>query len=85
MTISGRALTFGGMGLLAALWMVLSLLSGEVRSRGGGVTYRDKDPFQFYVWIFFYALLTTLFIGAGVFFLLHPHFSLAPPPQVSDD
>jgi len=85
MTIPGRALMFGGMGLGSILWMIFCLWRGAIYSRGGGVTYRDRDPFQFYMWIFFYALLATLFIGAGVLFFLHPHFSLVPTTPVPEE
>jgi hypothetical protein len=37
------------------------------------------------MWIFFYALLATLFIGAGVLFFLHPHFSLVPTTPVPEE
>jgi len=85
MTIPRRALIFGGMGLASILWMLCSLWSGAIYSRRGAVAHRDSEPFQFYVWIFFYSLLATLFIGVGVFFFLHPQFSLVPTAQVSDD
>jgi len=85
MTIPKQALGFGFAGLLAVLWMLLSLWRGEISSRGRAVICRDSEPLQFYAWIFFYALLATLFIGAGVFFFMHPHFSLVPPAEVSDD
>jgi hypothetical protein len=85
MNIPRRALVFGGMGLACILWMLFSLWSGAIYSRRGAVIYRENERFQFYVWIFFYTLLATLFVGAGVFFFLHPQFSLFPQEHVSDD
>jgi hypothetical protein len=85
MTISRRALTFGGMGLVSALWMLFSLWKGAIYSRRGPVIYRETYPFQFYVWIFFYALLATLFIGAGILFFVNPQFSLVPTAQDIND
>jgi hypothetical protein len=85
MIVPRRALIFGGMGLASILWMLFSLWSGAIYSRRGAVIYRDTERFQFYVWICFYALLATLFVGVGVFFFLHPQFSLVPTAQVSDD
>ncbi len=85
MTIPKQALIFGGMGIFFALWMLFSLWSGAIYSRRGIAACRDTEPFQFYVWIFFYALLATVFIGVGVYLFLHPEFSLAPTRHMSDD
>jgi hypothetical protein len=85
MNIPSRALVFGGMGLASILWMLFSLWSGAIYSGRGAVFYRETERFQFYVWIFFYTLLSTLFVGAGIFFFLHPQFSLFPQAHVSDD
>ena len=73
------------MGLVCVLWMSLSLWRGEIWGRRGVAAYRDSEPFQFYVWIFFYALVATLFIGAGIFFFLHPEFSLSPTARALDE
>jgi hypothetical protein len=85
MIMPKRALIFGCMGLASIVWMLLSLWRGEIWSRRGVVISRINNPFQFYVWIFYYALLAALFTGAGVFFFLHPQFSLVPTAQESDD
>jgi hypothetical protein len=85
MAIPKQALIFGCGGLFFVLWMSLSLWRGEIWARGKTVIYRSSDPFQFYVWIFFYALLATLFIGAGIFVFLHPHFSLSLTADGADD
>lgn len=85
MTISRRTLILGGTGLAAVLWMLLSLWTGAIYSKRGPATHRDTEPVQFYAWIFFYALLATIFIATGVYFFLHPEFSLAPTTHLSDD
>jgi hypothetical protein len=85
MIISKPSLIFGGMGLASILWMLFSLWSGGIYTRRGDAIYRDSEPFQFYVWIFFYALLATLFLGVAVFFFLHPQFGLVPKAPASDD
>lgn len=84
MTIPKRSLVYGAMGLAPALLMLFNLATGTIYSRRSA-TYRETDPFQFYLGIFFYALLATIFIGTGIFFFLHPHFSLVASPHVTDD
>ncbi|EEF57966.1 hypothetical protein [Pedosphaera parvula] len=77
-SVTQKPLVFGCMGLFFTLWMLLSLWRGEISVRGRTIIYRSSDPFEFYTWIFYYVVLATLFIGAGIFFWLHPHFSLIP-------
>jgi hypothetical protein len=84
MTIPKQALMYGCGGLFFLLWMSVSLSRGEIQMRRT-VIYRSSDPFQFYALIFFYALLATIFIGAGIFVFLHPHFSLFPAADGADD
>ena len=79
-------MTFGCMGLACVLWMLMSLWRGEIWSRGRTMVCRSSDPFRFYSWIFYYCVLAGLFLGAGVFFMLHPQFSLTPatPPGLDE-
>lgn len=85
MSVPRAALALAGLGLIPALVMVASLRSGVVRSKDRDAVYRDQNPGQFYTWIFFYAFLALLFIGAGIFLLSHPHFRLVPAAQTWDD
>jgi hypothetical protein len=46
---------------------------------------RESEPFEFYAWVLCYSLLATLFIGAGIFFWLHPGFNLHPNVEPGQD
>jgi hypothetical protein len=86
MNTTKKPLTFACMGIFFILWMLMSLWRGEISIRGRAVIYRSTDPFQFYTWIFYYAVLATIFIGAGIFFWLHPGLSFVhPTPPGLDD
>jgi hypothetical protein len=85
MTIPKRALTYGAMGLFCIFWLTICLWRGEIYSNWGAVTYRDNEPFKFYTWIFFYSLMAVIFIGTGIYFLVHPEFSTAPAIHSSDN
>jgi len=76
---------FGGMGVAFCLCLLFSLWSGAIYFTRGPVTYRSSEPFQFYTWIFLYALLATLFTAAGIYLFLHPEFSLAATTHGADD
>lgn len=77
MTIPARAEGFGCIGLILVLWTIACLWLGEVRYRRG-VIYRSTEPFQFYAWVFGYAVIGMLFIGAAIFSWLHPQWSVNP-------
>ena len=73
------------MGLVCIAWMLFSLWRGEIWGRTRVVITRASNPVGFYTWISYYAVLAILFLGAGIFFLLHPHFSLSSTAQGVDD
>jgi len=83
--MSKRGLGFSCMGSVCILWMLFSLWRGEIWGRSRVVITRASNPIGFYTWIGYYAVLAILFLGAGIFFLLNPHFSLIPTSQASDD
>jgi hypothetical protein len=77
---SRRSIAFGCIGLFFALWTIWCLWRGEINTRGRP-TIRAEDPYNFFVRIFYYALLSFLFLGAAAFFLLHPQTALIPTTQ----